>query len=123
MMDDPHERFQAWLLLGTPGDPARDLALHASVCPDCLRWISAYDALTTIDVGRARLPPWKSRQRRPTAMLRVGRLVAVAASLVLLGWAIAFGVSQLLAGPAAGDRTGQVLSATGIPAASPQATQ
>jgi hypothetical protein len=118
MSDDPHSRFQAWLLGAPRGDPARDLALHASVCPECTRWVAAQDALTAIDLGRARMPPWRSTRPRLGAALRVARLVAVTASLVLLGWGIAFGARQLTAGPASGDRSGQVLSATGRPGAS-----
>ena len=116
MSDDPHSRFLTWLLSGATGDPARDLALHASVCPECIRWVAAHDALTAIDVGRARLPPWRAARPRQRAAIRVGRLVAVTASLVLLGWGIAFGARQLMTGAATGDQSGQVLSATGRPA-------
>lgn len=122
MTDGPHERFLGWLLAGGLGDPARDLALHASVCPDCIRWVAAHDALASIDLGRAGMPPWRPRRPRPSAALRVGRLVALTAALVLVGWGIAFGASRLLAGPVAGERTGQVLSATGSPAASTPTT-
>jgi len=117
MTDDPHSRFQTWLLSGPQGDPARDLALHASVCPECTRWVAAQDALTAIDLGRARMPPWRPTRPRTSTVLRVARLVAVTASLVLLGWLIAFGARQLLAGPVSGDQSGQVLSATGRPGA------
>ena len=116
MSDDPHSRFQAWLLNGPRGDPARDLALHASVCPDCMRWVAAQDALSGIDLGRARMPPWRPARPRLSTAGRVARLVAVTATLVLLGWGIAFGARQLT-GPASGDQSGQVLSATGRPAA------
>ena len=107
MSDDPHSRFQAWLLNGPRGDPARDLALHASVCPECMRWVAAQDALSGSDLGRPRL----------STAVRVARLVAVTATLALLGWGIAFGARQLTSGPASGDQSGQVLSATGRPAA------
>ena len=117
MSDDPHSRFQAWLLNGPRGDPARDLALHASVCPDCMRWVAAQDALSGIDLGRARMPPWRPARPRLSTAGRVARLVAVTATLVLLGWGIAFGARQLTTGPASGDQSGQVLSATGRPAA------
>jgi len=116
MSDDPHSRFQTWLLSGPRGDPARDLALHASLCPECMRWVAAHDALTGIDLGRARMPPWRSTRPRLSMGWRVARLVAVTASLVVLGWGIAFGARQLTSGT--GDRSGQVLSATGRPGAS-----
>jgi len=114
MSDDPHSRFQTWLLNGPRGDPARDQALHASVCPECMRWVAAQDALSGIDLGRARMPPWRPTRPRLSTAGRVARLVAVTATLVLLGWGIAFGARQL-AGPASGDQSGQVLSATGRP--------
>ena len=117
MSDDPHSRFQAWLLNGPRGDPARDLALHASVCPECMRWVAAQDALSGIDLGRARMPPWRPTRPRLSTAGRVARLVAVTATLVLLGWGIAFGARQLMTGAATGDQSGQVLSATDRPAA------
>jgi len=114
MSDDPHSRFQAWLHNGPRGDPARDQALHASVCPECMRWVAAQDALSGIDLGRARMAPWRPTRPRPSTAGRVARLVAVTATLVLLGWGIAFGARQLTR-PAPGDQSGQVLSATGRP--------
>jgi hypothetical protein len=115
MTYDPHQRFVAWLLAGAQGDPTRDLALHASVCPDCIRGIAAQDALAIIDVGRAPLPISKAAPRpRALSAVRVARIVALASSLVLVGWAIAFSAAQLTGG----EKAAQVLGATGRPGAS-----
>ena len=53
---DPHLRFDAWLLAGADGEPARDLALHASVCSICIPRVAALDLLTAVDAGRAPIP-------------------------------------------------------------------
>ena len=64
-MSEPslHDRFVGWLRVGAQGELARDVALHASVCPACARWIQAHDALAAIDPGRAPLP-----SSRPAAL-------------------------------------------------------
>jgi hypothetical protein len=54
---DAHDRFLAWLVSGASGNPPRDAALHASVCPDCALQLGAFDLLTEIDTRRAGLPP------------------------------------------------------------------
>jgi hypothetical protein len=53
---DPHLRFDAWLLAGADGEPARDLALHASVCSICIPRVAALDLLTAVDTGQAPIP-------------------------------------------------------------------
>src|SRR5438067_8067759 len=125
MNEDPHNRFLAWLLAGAYGDPPRDLALHASLCQDCIDWVGAHDALTRIDVGRAPLPPWRPTPIRPPATLRqAGRVAAATASMLLLGGAVLVGASQILAGRAGGgpERAGGVLAASGSPGESPSST-
>jgi hypothetical protein len=92
---DPHGRFDDWLLAGARGEPARDLALHASLCAACTARISAIDLLTAVDPGRAPMPPFLvgAAGRPITAVRRASRLVAafagvtVAAALIgLAGW-------------------------------------
>jgi hypothetical protein len=128
MSDDPHRRFLAWLLDGPRGDPPRDLAVHAALCPVCMDWVSARDALYRIDVGRAPLPPGRSAATRRAAMLRqVGRFVAATASMLIVAGAVILGASQILAGRSGTnpEKTGGVLAASGspeLPASSAAAT-
>ena len=91
---DPHLRFDEWLLTGARGEPARDLALHASLCAACTANISALDLLSSVDPGRATLPPsLAGARRRVTTLRRAGRIAAafagvtVAAALIgLASW-------------------------------------
>ena len=81
---DPHERFDQWLLTGARGEPARDLALHASLCAACTARISALDLLTSIDAGRATMPPSLAGARRPvTTLRRAGRFAAAFAGVTV----------------------------------------
>ena len=117
-MSDPHGRFLAWLLDGAQGEPPRDLAVHAALCGTCMDWAAAHDALHRIDVGRAPLPPWHPAVvKRPAGILQLGRTAAAAASVLLVGGAIALGASQILAGRAGkgSEPTGGVLAASGSP--------
>ena len=56
MTRESHDRFREWLAAGAEGDPPRDLAVHASVCPDCQQSIAAFDRLAAIDPGKAAAP-------------------------------------------------------------------
>lgn len=56
-MTDLHEAFDTWLTGGARGDLPRAVALHASACPGCLQAAGAFDALTSIDLGAADVPP------------------------------------------------------------------
>jgi hypothetical protein len=80
-MTDLHDAFDAWLLGGARDDLPRDVALHASACPACLRSAGALDALTTVDPGLAELPPLAPAQgmRR-----RFGLLPATATAAVVV---------------------------------------
>ena len=93
---------------GALGDPPRDAALHASVCEGCLGLVAARDALAAIDTGLAALPPSRLGQRRPpTPILGAARIGAATVTVGVLGAALAFGASQLIAGgrhPASGAR-------------------
>lgn len=92
---DPHERFHAWLVSGASGDPARDAALHASVCPDCQREIGAFDALTEIAAGRAPLPPSRVRTVR-SAWLRGARVAGAASGVAALAIVAGVGLGSAL---------------------------
>ena len=113
-----HERFRAWLDEGAVGEPARDLAIHAAVCPVCAGWVRAHDALTAIDTGLAPLPSSRPAAATvPGGLRRVGRYAAAAGGLVLAGGVVTFGVSQVLSGSLTffPERAGEVLGATGSP--------
>ena len=90
-MSGLHERFGAWLADGAPGDPPRDAALHASGCETCLRRAAALDALSTIDLGLAPMPPVRVAGRpASSSVLPVARAAAGVTAVVLL--AVATGV-------------------------------
>ena len=125
-MSDLHGRFAAWMASGALGDPPRDAALHASVCEGCLGLVAARDALAAIDTGLAALPPSRlGQRRRPTPILSAARIGAATVTVGVLGAALAFGASQLIAGgrhPAARapapTAAGGVLGAQGAPSES-----
>ncbi len=56
MSKESHDRFREWLAVGAEGDPPRDLAVHASVCPECQQSMAAFDRLDAIDPGKAAAP-------------------------------------------------------------------
>ena len=117
MNGDLHARFDAWLAEGALGDPPRDAAIHASVCPECLHKSAALDALQTIDLGRVAMPP--SRVPGPSVATRRsvtwarGSAVAAVVVLAVVTGAIA---APLLGGARDGVGEQQVLDATGTPA-------
>jgi hypothetical protein len=55
-VNDLHETFRTWLVAGARDGLPRDVALHASACPDCLRTVAAFDALAGVDPGAAPEP-------------------------------------------------------------------
>jgi hypothetical protein len=126
-MNDPHARFSAWLLAGARGEPPRDLALHASVCPECTRAIAAIDLLSQIDTGRAKMPFWEGADEEPGGLVRAGRFAAAASGVMLIAVVTGIGVSQLIAntrgpggvGLSSGTPQQGVLGGSGTPAASP----
>lgn len=83
--DDPHARFADWLLASPDEEPPRDLAVHASVCRECLQDVAALDMLTAIDTSLAGPPPARrlpaASRLRPAgrAAMAVGGLAALAA--------------------------------------------
>ena len=81
-MSDLHDRLADWLGAGAPGEPARDVALHASACQTCLGRIAALDALADIDLGGAPIPPTAAGQAVSSAIL-VRALIGTTAVAVL----------------------------------------
>ena len=125
-MTDLHQRFDAWLAAAAPGDPPRDIALHASGCAECLDRAAAMDALVAVDPGHAPDPPLldaASPARAATTPLVRGALGVTA--LGLLGAAVLVGGGSLLSGAGGGDATSPsgpnegVLGAAGAPSSTP----
>jgi hypothetical protein len=96
---DPHGRFESWLAEATPGDPPRDLALHASTCAECLARAASVDALAAVDPGMAPMPSLHVRRApRRAGAAPIARAVAGVAAVGLLGTAVLIGTGALLAG-------------------------
>ena len=94
---DLHDRFGTWLADGAPGEPARDLALHAAGCDSCLLQASAVDALGRIDLGAAPLPPpIAAPLPRAAGLVGPTRALATASALVLVAVAALIGGGALL---------------------------
>jgi len=126
-MNEPHARFLTWLATGARGEPARDLALHASVCPECTRAIAALDLLGRIDPGLAPMPSWNGVSDEPGGLLRAARFAAAAAGVMLVAVVVGIGASQLIMGArvsgevafGSGTPAEGLLGGAGTPAASP----
>jgi hypothetical protein len=96
MNDDLHDRCAAWLLDGARGGPARDVALHATLCPSCTACIAALDLLAEIDVGAAGLPAPRP-VGRPLRALSGARVAGGAVAVVLLAATGGVSLAQVLA--------------------------
>jgi len=94
-VNDPHARFQAWLLAGADNEPQRDLALHATVCDACRDAITAFDRLAAIDPGLAGFPPPYAGAAPIARPLRVVRLTGAVAGVGLLAVVVGLGFGQL----------------------------
>jgi len=122
-MNDRHERFIAWLESGAVQPLARDVAVHAWVCPICMGQVAALDSLRTIDLDRAPMPSWQPVALRGTGGMRsAGQFAATAIGVTATMSLLAFGAGQLIADRL--ETTGQVLAAHGTPepSASPSST-
>jgi hypothetical protein len=126
---DPHQRFGEWLLAGAPGEPARDLALHASVCPGCMARVAALDLLAAVDTGRARPPSSAALRRKPAPSGRGAMRYAEAFfGAIILAGLVGLGARVIdlraLTGPAGanpeGTPTQAVLGGTGRPSLTPE---
>jgi hypothetical protein len=93
-VNEAHQRFLEWLTAGAEGDPARDVAVHASVCTECRRSIAALDLLAMVNPGRASMPaePLGREYGRLVVAGRLTGATAVLFSAAILG----VGVSQLI---------------------------
>lgn len=94
-MNEAHRRFQEWLLTGAEGEPPRDLALHASVCPGCQQSIAALDLLAIVDPGLAAMPAAATLAARG-GMRRTPRLAGAAAGVIFSAVILGIGASQLI---------------------------
>ncbi len=103
-----HEGFGAWLTDGARDHLPRDIAVHASVCPDCLRVAGAFDALACVDTGAAAELPLQSvpRRARRGAFPGVARAVAGIAAVVTIGAAGFVAANGLAPRATAGPPTG-----------------
>jgi hypothetical protein len=84
-MDDLHHRFEAWLVDGAGGEPPRDLAVHAALCPDCAARVAAFDALAAVDVAAAGPPPALAPATLWESLLVFLRMGGAAAGAILAG--------------------------------------
>lgn len=103
-MNDPHDRFSAWLTAGASGEPPRDAAIHATGCASCMRQVGALDDLLAIDAGAVAAPlrtlDHPGRPPRSVA-LRAAQVGAGGLAVVLVGAALTIGIGSLL--PRTGD--------------------
>lgn len=88
-MNDLHNDFDGWLQRGGREELARDVALHASACPGCLRAAGALDALTMVDPGLAEMPPLRIA---PGRAARGPGLLSAVAGVVAVGLVIGAGI-------------------------------
>jgi hypothetical protein len=95
-VSEAHLRFQDWLTAGAEGEPPRDLAVHASVCPGCRHSIAALDLLAIVDPGLARMPMMPAATERG-GLARAGRLTSAAAGVMFSAVILGIGASQLIA--------------------------
>ncbi|HEY6608911.1 MAG TPA: hypothetical protein VI277_06935 [Candidatus Limnocylindria bacterium] len=100
-----HDSFTVWLAGGAVGELQRDVAIHASACPECLMAAAAFDALGRIDVGAAPEPPIVAVEREPGLRVVRGSLwlagLAIVLAVATTGAMAANGVFEAI--PAAGD--------------------
>jgi hypothetical protein len=112
-MMDLHDAFTRWLVSGQEGSLPRDVAVHASACPGCLRATGAFDALAYVDVASAPEPRVEevvhADQRSP--LVRGSMLAAGASLLLVIATTGAMAVSGAF-GPAVPDLAAVSTSAT-----------
>jgi hypothetical protein len=119
---DPHHRFGAWLTAGAPGEPPRDLALHAWVCEECSARIAGLDRLRAIDLARAGIPdmpPVSDAAMARGSLRQAARFAGAALGVLLVSTLVGIGAGQLLSAPGtnADDERAEegLLGATGRP--------
>jgi hypothetical protein len=113
---DLHTELEAWLATGASSDPSREVAVHASVCDECLARLGALDALDRLVIDGsgsppARVPPGRARLvlawfRRATA---VTGAVVTGALVVLIAMGVTQFAGRLDAGAAPSPSEGVVL--------------
>jgi hypothetical protein len=124
-MSDAHGRFTDWLFAGSEEELPRDLALHASVCADCVRAVAALDLLEEVDLERAGPPGPLAPKGRVRTLLgagtRAARLGGAAVGAVLVLVVVGGGAAPWLAGLFGASPESGVLGQTATPG--PSATQ
>jgi hypothetical protein len=109
-VSDLHHRFIAWLEAGATGEPPRDATLHAASCESCLRMAAGIDALDTIDLGLAPMPPLRGITASDEGLVvPLARAMAGVTAVALVIVATVIGVGALFE-----DRT--PLAGSGTPA-------
>jgi hypothetical protein len=127
-MNEAHQRFRDWLTAGAEGEPARDVAVHASVCTECRRSIAALDLLAVINPGMASMPAEPMGPER--GQLEMAGRLAGATAILFSAAILGVGVSQLIGVSHGGSPVAQasptpdqeVLGATATPQPTQQAT-
>jgi len=94
---DHHDRFREWLLAGARGEPARDMAVHASACEGCLADVAALDGLLAVNVGAADVPavPVGAYVAPQSSTVRILRAVSGVTAVGLLVMAAMIGAGSL----------------------------
>lgn len=109
---DLHGEFAAWIADGARGDPARDVAVHASGCEACMRQAAAVDSLLNLDLDATPLPAMPTaRPHRASRSVLITRAIAGVAVIVLVVSAGAIAAGGLFAPPRAGAPPGPSTSA------------
>lgn len=80
---DQHDAFRRWLVSGQGASLPRDVAVHASACPACLRETAAFDALAAVDPASAPEPPVIEELATGRRLVLPGWLLPTSASFVL----------------------------------------
>lgn len=93
-MNEAHQRFRDWLTDGADGEPARDVAVHASVCTECRRSIAALDMLAVVNPGMASMPAEPIGRER--GQLEIAGRLAGATAILFSAAILGVGVSQLI---------------------------
>jgi Fibronectin type III domain len=114
-LNDPHVRFLAWVAGGATGEPARDLAVHASVCPECQASIAAHDRLSAVNPGLAAPVKPRGSPDLGGALINASRLATAIAGVVVAAVVVGLGAAQLVAGMRANPSSNEVAFATRSP--------
>jgi hypothetical protein len=124
---DPHRVFTDWVIGGSPEEPSRVAAVHASACAECQRLVEAFDELSRTAIDATPLPALDARRNPRLATMRIVRWSAAVIAGVILVATIAVALSGRVppAGAQPSPRPGVtegVLGGAASPDTSPTAT-